>query len=204
MARLDRAAVIAGAWDFVEANGLDALTMRKLATSLGVNHGTLYWHLANKQALIDALAEDLLAGVADIAPADHGSGQLIALADRLRSALLSRRDGARIVAGTFVRQPNTLAFGEAAVAAAIAAGARQADAALAVFSVQYFVLGFTIEEQARLRLAASGDWPTDTADIDAGQFPLLASALDTLREVPRDAQFAYGLRRLVRSISLAE
>ncbi|MFI9273540.1 TetR/AcrR family transcriptional regulator C-terminal domain-containing protein [Kitasatospora sp. NPDC052896] len=207
MARLDRAAVIAGAWDFVEAHGLDALTMRKLASSLGVNHGTLYWHVENKRALVDALAEDLLAGVADVDPAHQGADRLIALAGRLRSALLSHRDGARVMAGTFVRQPNTLAFGEAAIAAARAAGAQSADAALAAFSVQYFVLGFTIEEQAHQQLTAADAQPTDTADttdFDADRFPLVASALDTMREIPRDAQFDYGVRQLVRSLRFTE
>ncbi|MFI1920209.1 TetR/AcrR family transcriptional regulator C-terminal domain-containing protein [Nocardia sp. NPDC020380] len=200
MARLDRAAVITGAWTFVEANGLDELTMRKLASSLGVSHGTLYWHLANKRALVDALAEDLLAGVADIDSVQRGTDRLITLAGRLRSALLSRRDGARIVSGTFVRQPNTLAFGEAGIAAARDAGAQGPDAALAAFSIQYFVLGFVTEEQAQQQLIASGDWPGDASGIDADRFPLVAAALQTLRDVPRDAQFDYGVRRLVRSL----
>ncbi|MEU5761261.1 TetR/AcrR family transcriptional regulator C-terminal domain-containing protein [Nocardia sp. NPDC047648] len=204
MARLDRAAVIAGAWDFVEASGLDALTMRKLASSLGVHHGTLYWHVENKRALIDALAEDLLAGVADIGPKEQGADRLISLAGRLRSALLSRRDGARIVAGTFVRQPNTLAFGEAAIDAARDAGVPAEDAALAAFTVQYFVLGFTIEEQSQHQLLDSGDWPTDTNAVDAGRFPLISAALDTLRRVPREAQFDYGVRRIVRSLTFTE
>lgn len=120
MARLDRAAVLAGAWAYIEAHGLDTLTMRKLAGSLGVNHGTLYWHVENKQALIDALANDLLTGVADDSHSSAaGMERLAELAHRLRAALLSHRDGARILAGTFVRESHTLTFGEAAIGAAL-------------------------------------------------------------------------------------
>lgn len=198
MARLDRAAVLAGAWAFIEEHGIDALTMRKLATSLGVNHGTLYWHVENKQGLTDALADDLLHGVADETRSGaRGSDRLIELADRLRSALLSHRDGARVLAGTFVRQPNTLAFGEAAIGAALAAGVPEAEAALVAFSVQYYVMGFVIEEQAAYELARDESRDNGREPIDATSYPNVAAGLATLRNTPRDSQFAYGLTRLV-------
>ncbi|BDY27065.1 TetR/AcrR family transcriptional regulator C-terminal domain-containing protein [Mycolicibacterium mageritense] len=192
MARLNRAAVIAGAWAFIEAHGLDALTMRKLASSLGVNHGTLYWHVQDKHALIDALADDLLAGVAD----DRGTGtvgreRLAELAYRLRNALLAHRDGARVLAGTFVRQPNTLTFGEATVTAALEAGAAHHDAALLAFSVQYYVMGFVIEEQAE-----RDSRPRE--DVDAERFPALAHGLDAMRNAPPDERFQYGLQLILR------
>ena len=191
--------MIAGAWAFIDIHGVDALTMRKLASSMGVNHGTLYWHVENKHALTDALADDLLLGVAD----DTGSGaegtdRLRELAHRLREALLSHRDGARVLAGTFVRQPNTLAFGEAAVCAALAAGAPEAEAVLVAFSMQYYVMGFVIEEQAAHHASGAVD-PTQRSApaIDVEKFPNIATGLETLHNTPRDVQFAYGLTRLL-------
>ena len=203
MARLDRAAVLAGAWAFIEEHGIDALTMRKLATSLGVNHGTLYWHVDNKQALTDALADDLLSGVADeTGSGAQGSDRLTELAHRLRSALLSHRDGARVLAGTFVRQPNTLAFGEAAIGAALAAGVPATEAVLAAFSVQYYVMGFVIEEQAAYELARNEARDDSREPIDATSYPNVYAGLATLRKTPRDSQFAYGLTRLVANNGL--
>ncbi|MDX1877670.1 TetR/AcrR family transcriptional regulator C-terminal domain-containing protein [Mycolicibacterium sp. 141076] len=203
MARLDRAAVLAGAWAFIEEHGIDALTMRKLATSLGVNHGTLYWHVDNKQALTDALADDLLSGVADeTGSGAQGSARLTELAHRLRSALLSHRDGARVLAGTFVRQPNTLAFGEAAIGAALAAGVPATEAVLAAFSVQYYVMGFVIEEQAAYELARNEARDDSRESIDATAYPNVYAGLATLRKTPRDSQFAYGLTRLVANNGL--
>lgn len=203
MARLDRAAVLAGAWAFIEEHGIDALTMRKLATSLGVNHGTLYWHVDNKQALTDALADDLLSGVADeTGSGAQGSDRLTELAHRLRSALLSHRDGARVLAGTFVRQPNTLAFGEAAIGAVLAAGVPATEAVLAAFSVQYYVMGFVIEEQAAYELARNEARDDSREPIDATAYPNVYAGLATLRKTPRDSQFAYGLTRLVANNGL--
>jgi TetR/AcrR family transcriptional regulator, tetracycline repressor protein len=198
MARLDRAAVLAGAWAFIEEHGIDALTMRKLATSLGVNHGTLYWHVDNKHALTDALADDLLQGITDETDSGaQGSDRLVELAHRLRSALLSHRDGARVLAGTFVRQPNTLAFGEAAIGAALAAGVPETEAVLVAFSVQYYVMGFVIEEQAAYELTRAESSGHSRESIDATSYPNVAAGLVTLRNTPRDSQFAYGLARLV-------
>jgi AcrR family transcriptional regulator len=198
MARLDRAAVLAGAWAFIEVHGLDALTMRKLASSLGVNHGTLYWHVESKQALIDALADDVLEGVVDRRETGSvGIARLLELAYSLRAALLTHRDGARVLAGTFVRQPNTLAFGEAAIGAAREAGAGDRDAVLLAFSVQYYVTGFVIEEQAAHDLLRT-EAAHERAEIAAERFPLVAAGLRTLRNTPRDNQFDYGLKLLVR------
>lgn len=197
MARLDRAAVLAGAWAYIEAHGLDTLTMRKLAGSLGVNHGTLYWHVENKQALIDALANDLLTGVADGSHSSAaGMERLAELAHRLRAALLSHRDGARILAGTFVRESHTLTFGEAAIGAALDAGLTKQDAVLLAFSVQYYVTGFAIEEQAAHQRERTGDTPV-RSDIDESRFPLVRAGLEILRNTARDKQFDYGLQRLL-------
>ena len=41
--------------------GLDGVTTRKLATRLGVQSPTLYWHVPNKAALITAIADAILA-----------------------------------------------------------------------------------------------------------------------------------------------
>ena len=50
--RLRREHVVDEAIALLDADGLDALTMRKLATRLGVQAGALYWHFASKQALL--------------------------------------------------------------------------------------------------------------------------------------------------------
>ena len=58
--RLRREHVVDVAIALLDADGLDALTMRKLATRLGVQAGALYWHFANKRALLDAMADRFL------------------------------------------------------------------------------------------------------------------------------------------------
>src|SRR5260370_28890067 len=56
-ARLSKSAVVGRALALADAEGLDALSVRRLAQELGVTPMALYWHFKSK--------EDLLAGLAD-------------------------------------------------------------------------------------------------------------------------------------------
>ena len=47
---LDRARILAAALALLTQDGLEGLTMRRLAASLGVKAASLYWHYAGKQA----------------------------------------------------------------------------------------------------------------------------------------------------------
>jgi AcrR family transcriptional regulator len=55
--RLTRGAVVDRALALADASGLDALTIRKLATELGVTPMALYWHFRGKEELLEGLAE---------------------------------------------------------------------------------------------------------------------------------------------------
>ncbi len=60
MAKLDKEQVIDNALILLNEVGMEGLTTRKLAQKLGVEQPTLYWHVKNKRALLDALAETIL------------------------------------------------------------------------------------------------------------------------------------------------
>lgn len=61
--RLSRAAVATAALALADAEGLEALTIRKLATTLGVTPMALYWHFKDKAALLDGMAEQLFSEI---------------------------------------------------------------------------------------------------------------------------------------------
>jgi TetR/AcrR family transcriptional regulator, tetracycline repressor protein len=56
-ARLSKAAVTDRALKLADADGLDALTIRKLAQDLGVTPMALYWHFRSKEELLEGVAE---------------------------------------------------------------------------------------------------------------------------------------------------
>jgi AcrR family transcriptional regulator len=57
---LSRARVLACAMDLADAEGVSAITMRRLAADLGVEAMSLYYHVPGKEGLLDGLAEAVL------------------------------------------------------------------------------------------------------------------------------------------------
>jgi len=58
-ARLSKRAVTDRALKLADADGLDALTIRKLAQDLGVTPMALYWHFRSKEDLLEGMAEQI-------------------------------------------------------------------------------------------------------------------------------------------------
>lgn len=57
--RLSRDAIVAGAVALADREGLDAVTIRRLAQDHGVTPMALYWHFREKDELLDGIAEHL-------------------------------------------------------------------------------------------------------------------------------------------------
>lgn len=65
--RSDRVAeIVAAAWDLVEREGADALTMRRLAEDLGIRAPSLYKHLPGRDAVIARLVDDAFYASGDL------------------------------------------------------------------------------------------------------------------------------------------
>lgn len=61
---LDAEAIVSAAVEIFQESGLDAVSMRSVSARLGVSPVPLYSRVGNKDALVDAIAERLLAGLA--------------------------------------------------------------------------------------------------------------------------------------------
>src|SRR5579884_2540999 len=57
--RLSKRTVTENALKLADADGLDALTIRKLAQHLGVTPMALYWHFRSKEDLLEGVAEQV-------------------------------------------------------------------------------------------------------------------------------------------------
>ena len=69
--RLSREAIIVSAVSLADAEGLEAVTIRRLAQEHGVTPMAMYWHFNDKDSLLDALAEHLIEAVQLPEPGDE-------------------------------------------------------------------------------------------------------------------------------------
>ncbi|WNV89958.1 TetR/AcrR family transcriptional regulator C-terminal domain-containing protein [Umezawaea sp. Da 62-37] len=148
MSRRDE--VLQAALDLLDEVGLDDLTTRKLADRLGVQVGALYRHFTSKRALLDAMVDAIATGGPTRSlPEGDWADRLTAMAIGMRSAMLTRRDGARLVATMSTPGPEAAAQFAGTIGVLVHGGAPPEIAALATDTVFAYVNGFTIEEQAR-------------------------------------------------------
>ena len=76
------------ALQLADAEGIDALTIRRLATELGVTPMALYWHFRNKEELIAGLADRIWSEItSDVDPAAAWPRQLRGLLESLIGVL---------------------------------------------------------------------------------------------------------------------
>ena len=199
---LDRKTVISAAMRLLADAGLDGLSLRNVASELGVRPGALYWHFANKQALLDQMAATLIEGpLADLVrpqPGQTWDAWLGARARAFRKAILATRDGARLVAvsrPTTDRRPDA----ETMVATLTAAGFTPADALRALTAVKHYVIGAVQEEQDYAEGRAV--WPRETEPDRYAEYPGLNQAMVPQSAETLEAQFEYGLRALLAGLA---
>lgn len=151
MVALDREQIVTEALALLDAEGLDGVTLRRLAARLGVRQPTLYWHLPNKAALVTALAERILdaefAELTPPAPAQPWRDWLTDLALRLRRALLAHPDGARVLSAAQL-SVTMAALSELAMSTLVERGVELGRARVIVLTVERFTVGHVLEEQA--------------------------------------------------------
>ncbi|MEU5027613.1 TetR/AcrR family transcriptional regulator C-terminal domain-containing protein [Streptomyces milbemycinicus] len=188
---LDRTAVVTAALELLDDVGLDRLTMRGVGARLGVQLNTVYWHASSKPRLLELMADAMLEGCADAPLPEAWDERAHTLVRRYRAALLARRDGARLVAGTHVAEEHALRFADALTGAFLAGGRAPAEAAWRTWALVYFTLGLGQEEQA----APLGVEPLLRAAA-GGRFPSLAAGADRITDF--EERFRHGVELMVQ------
>jgi TetR/AcrR family tetracycline transcriptional repressor len=193
--------VVKRAVDLMAEAGLEALTLRRLATDLGVSAPTLYWHVRNKRELLDLMAEALVARSGRTTSPAPGQPWWEWLAERARlqfRALVSHRDAALVVAGNRPTEA-TLPDIEEVLASLVVVGFPAAEALRIVLSIGHYVIGCAVERQAEE--ARRADAVRDTRLLEQAEaLPTLRAAIGTLKgpgPSAGDAGFEYGLGLLI-------
>ena len=174
--------------------GLEGLTVRAIADELGVKAPALYWHLKNKQALLDEVATEMFLTIPPLPPATAGerwTDRLLRQARDLRQMMLSYRDGAKVFSGTFFTDAPLP--GESAIEEIVAAGYTPAQAVRVLSTVFSYTVGFTIEQQAVEPMPGQRDRRYDDALERAGRSTAFSEAVKAAIGGNFDEQFEDGL-----------
>ncbi|MFB8278019.1 TetR/AcrR family transcriptional regulator [Nocardia colli] len=205
-APLSREQIVRAAIQLADADGLDAVSFRKIAAALGVGPMRLYGYIGDKAELLDLMVD---AVQAEIRPVGDGwRAMLQSLAEATRDAAHQHEWLAELLGGRPQLGPHALANGET-VAAALSD--LEVDAVMPVVAaVNAYVIGAVRREIAERR--AERDTGMDERSWQAargpylmrafatGQFPALATVVHDAAHLDADQTFHTGLGFLLDGI----
>ncbi|MGH3458271.1 TetR/AcrR family transcriptional regulator C-terminal domain-containing protein [Aeromicrobium sp.] len=175
-----RSDVVEHALQVLDRHGLADLSMRRLAADLDVQPSALYWHFANKQALLAAVADEVLRRGERSVPDGTWNEQVTAYAHALRDAMLAYRDGAELVATA-----QAFGLGESDPVGRLVEllGGTRFDR-VAATTVLHFVLGHVSDEQVNLQASSVGaieDDPLSRADTFSTGLGIIVAGIASRR-----------------------
>jgi AcrR family transcriptional regulator len=209
--QLTRQRVVEEALAVIAHDGVQALTMRRLAARLGVVPGALYHHVRDKQQLHDLVLDGVLAEVdLDLDPARGWTDKLKLLAHRLRQVLEAHPGVAGILKTRDPLGPHSLALAEAFLGPLQAAGFGNREAGLAFFLLIDYTIGFAVSSPAtsvneqRVRDPATrSQLHQFFRSLPSDRFPALVALGEHVWVDNRDERFTAGLQVLVDGLEHA-
>ncbi|MBT0769853.1 TetR/AcrR family transcriptional regulator [Kineosporia sp. J2-2] len=182
-APLPRAHLVQAAVRLADAEGLTAVSIRNVATALGIRPMRLYNHVAGKDDLLALMIDEVYAEVARDLPraSDPWRERALAVARATRRAVLRHPWAIDLLGGRPYLGPNTLEVSEATAAALSQAPGRGEPQALrvAVGLLSSYLLGALRREIGELRASADSGLDTHQWQVTLG--PYLGRQLATGR-----------------------
>lgn len=188
---LSRPRVVRAALQLVDDKGLAALTMRGLATELGVSPMALYNHVHDKEELVDLMI-DLMLGEVDLSPVPGDwATRLRAVVLGYHRALAAHPQLARAYNSQVALGPNGLAVIECALALLLQGGLAPEDATHAFYALYTYTVGFH---------QMGGIATHEYAALPPDRIPSIVAVREHLGVVRRPAGFEFGLDVLLAGI----
>ncbi|MEU8272459.1 TetR/AcrR family transcriptional regulator C-terminal domain-containing protein [Sphaerisporangium sp. NPDC049002] len=204
MPALTRSRIVAAAIDLIEREGADAISMRRIAAELGVGVMSLYNHVPNKAALLDAVAETVLS---EITFTDDPSAEWT---ERVRIQARAFRQIAHhyprstmVVVSRQLNSPAGLFPVERALTTLREAGFDGEEAVQILRTFIAYIIGSLLREVGVTPTFA----PVHQADVqlpqvDTSLFPEVGTLAPLLGVCDHEKAFEFGLDMLIRAIAV--
>ena len=144
--------IVAAAVELLDSNGVDGLSMRRLADRLGAGAMSLYWHVDNKEQVFDLALDAVLAYPPSTSAAGDWRAAAVLMLEDWRAAML-RHPWSAVLLPRRALGPSMLARLELLSQALSRAGVADADLNVAIWSVWNYVMGATITRGSFVRSA---------------------------------------------------
>jgi AcrR family transcriptional regulator len=200
---LSRDLIVRTAVRLIERDGINAVSMRRLATELGTGAMSLYNHVPNKAALLNAVAEHILAELDFTAdPTLDWKAAARSMARSFRDVAYRYPRSVMVVVSRQLNSPTGLRPVEHALATARAAGFHGRDAVRVMRAVVNYVLGCLVHEasQTEARWAAELQPMVTEAELTSAGLVNVAELLPALAEHDSEADFEFGLELLISAL----
>jgi AcrR family transcriptional regulator len=194
---------VAAALAVADAEGLAAVSMRRVAGDLGSGTASLYRYIASRDELVDLMIDAAHGEEPLPEPTDDWRADLAAVAHASRATLLRHPWLAAELTGRPALGPNSLRRSESALRAAVALTPDITLASQALGAVHAYVLGSVAAQQAVKRAEqrsglSQEEWqrsvgPYISEVLAAGEHPMLARRVHEAEEVDPDVAFTFGL-----------
>jgi AcrR family transcriptional regulator len=207
---LSREAIVATALEVLRAEGMDAVSMRRVASELGTGPASLYAHVAGKDELLDLLYDQVISTIPLPEPdAARWREQVTQLWVDSRETLARAGDIARYTLGRVPMGPNALRVAEVTMALLRAGGVPDQAVAWAVDVVGMYVTANAVEDAVTADLARAGRDPREYYDqvhdyfsgLPADRFPVIAALAPQMMTGDANERFRFGLELLVGGLA---
>lgn len=194
MSAIGRPAITASALAIIDTDGPSGLTMRRLADRLGVTATAIYYHFPGRQAILDAVADELADAVSAAAPT--AGDPTVDWTDRIESALVAWYERTKLnpvamgwMMGTYAFEPPMLRLHETLLEILAASGYSDDELLLLKGALLRIALGhFVIDEQRHGK---------PTADAVPAEFARYRSLSPAMDRFDVDEQFRRGVRAVL-------
>ncbi|GHH32690.1 TetR/AcrR family transcriptional regulator [Lentzea cavernae] len=189
--------IVGTALALVEAEGFDALTMRRVAAALRTGPASLYAHVRNKAELDDLLIGALSKNVSLPVPdAARWREQVLDVCCQLRDQFLRYPGIARAALSAPPANLDTLRLTEGMLALFLAGGVPARSAAWTIDAVLLYVSAYTVESSLRGGMDR-GEVLERLRMLPASHFPHVVEHVDELNSGEGHERFEFALRLML-------
>ncbi|MEV0710717.1 TetR/AcrR family transcriptional regulator [Nocardia aurea] len=198
--------IVTAAVDLLREDGVDALTVRRVAERLDTSSASLYRHIAGRDELIALIADHVMGDIRLVRTGRGWRADAEALMHETRRVILSQPLPPAVGRGTAGYGPNTLRLVDAALELFLEAGSSPEQAAFNTTTMIQFVAGAvdiqrSVAGRGPLGASRSDGFARLLASLPAERYIALRTAGAAYVAAPTDDVFAHGVAMFLDGVA---